>query len=105
VLNLNGSDWCVTLVCECLYQYWFVLICNIVSCYINEIGRQPILWVGAIWALITHFSLYVSLVGYTKTILLLYDWPLCKQYNHPCFKGIHTATATLFQHKGIPVGP
>jgi hypothetical protein len=21
VLNLNGSDWCVTLVCECLYQY------------------------------------------------------------------------------------
>jgi hypothetical protein len=21
VLNLNGSDWCVTLICECLYQY------------------------------------------------------------------------------------
>ena len=21
VLNLNGNDWCVTLVCECLYQY------------------------------------------------------------------------------------
>jgi hypothetical protein len=21
VLNLNGTDWCVTLVCECLYQY------------------------------------------------------------------------------------
>ena len=21
VLNLNGSDWCFTLVCECLYQY------------------------------------------------------------------------------------
>jgi len=21
ILNLNGNDWCVTLVCECLYQY------------------------------------------------------------------------------------
>jgi hypothetical protein len=21
VLNLNGNDWCVTLICECLYQY------------------------------------------------------------------------------------
>ena len=21
VLNMNGSDWCVTLICECLYQY------------------------------------------------------------------------------------
>ena len=21
ILNLNGSDWCVTLICECLYQY------------------------------------------------------------------------------------
>jgi len=21
VLNLNGNEWCVTLVCECLYQY------------------------------------------------------------------------------------
>ena len=21
ILNLNGSDWCVTLMCECLYQY------------------------------------------------------------------------------------
>jgi hypothetical protein len=21
VLNLNGTDWCVTLLCECLYQY------------------------------------------------------------------------------------
>jgi hypothetical protein len=21
VLNLNGNDWCVTMVCECLYQY------------------------------------------------------------------------------------
>jgi hypothetical protein len=21
ILNLNGSDWCVTLACECLYQY------------------------------------------------------------------------------------
>ena len=21
VLNLNGADWCVTLLCECLYQY------------------------------------------------------------------------------------
>ena len=21
VLNLNGVDWCVTLLCECLYQY------------------------------------------------------------------------------------
>jgi hypothetical protein len=21
VLNLNGTDWCVTLICECLYQY------------------------------------------------------------------------------------
>jgi hypothetical protein len=21
VLNLNGNDWCVTLVCQCLYQY------------------------------------------------------------------------------------
>ena len=21
VLNLNGGDWCVTLICECLYQY------------------------------------------------------------------------------------
>ena len=21
VINLNGNDWCVTLVCECLYQY------------------------------------------------------------------------------------
>jgi hypothetical protein len=21
VLNLNGTDWCVTIVCECLYQY------------------------------------------------------------------------------------
>jgi hypothetical protein len=21
VLNLNGNDWCFTLVCECLYQY------------------------------------------------------------------------------------
>jgi hypothetical protein len=21
VLNLNGNDWCVSLVCECLYQY------------------------------------------------------------------------------------
>ena len=21
VLNLNGADWCVSLVCECLYQY------------------------------------------------------------------------------------
>ena len=21
ILNLNGNDWCVTLVCKCLYQY------------------------------------------------------------------------------------
>jgi hypothetical protein len=21
VLNLNGNDWCVTIICECLYQY------------------------------------------------------------------------------------
>ena len=21
ILNLNGNDWCVTLICECLYQY------------------------------------------------------------------------------------
>ena len=21
VINLNGTDWCVTLICECLYQY------------------------------------------------------------------------------------
>ena len=21
ILNLNGNDWCFTLVCECLYQY------------------------------------------------------------------------------------
>ena len=21
ILNLNGGDWCVTLICECLYQY------------------------------------------------------------------------------------
>jgi len=21
VLNLNGNDWCFTLICECLYQY------------------------------------------------------------------------------------
>jgi hypothetical protein len=21
ILNLNGSDWCITLICECLYQY------------------------------------------------------------------------------------
>jgi hypothetical protein len=21
ILNLNGNDWCITLVCECLYQY------------------------------------------------------------------------------------
>ena len=21
VLNLNGNDWCVSLICECLYQY------------------------------------------------------------------------------------
>ena len=21
ILNLNGNDWCLTLVCECLYQY------------------------------------------------------------------------------------
>ena len=21
VVNLNGTDWCVTLICECLYQY------------------------------------------------------------------------------------
>ena len=21
VLNLNGCDWCVTLICDCLYQY------------------------------------------------------------------------------------
>ena len=21
VLNMNGCDWCVTLICDCLYQY------------------------------------------------------------------------------------
>jgi hypothetical protein len=21
IINLNGLDWCVTLICECLYQY------------------------------------------------------------------------------------
>ena len=21
VLNMNGADWCVTLICDCLYQY------------------------------------------------------------------------------------
>ena len=21
ILNLNGTDWCITLICECLYQY------------------------------------------------------------------------------------